>query len=102
MKLLICTVGNEREAKRLSEVLVKEKLAACVNINSDVQSVYRWKDSIEKDNEALLLIKSTDEREKELINRIKDLHSYDNPEILSFDVSDGSENYIEWVENNVR
>lgn len=65
-------------------------------------SVYRWKENIEEDSEALILGKTTDERLDDLINRLKELHSYETPEVLALEVGEGLSEYLDWVEKNVK
>jgi len=76
--------------------LVEEHLAACVNI-ADVHSVYEWQGKIERQDESLLIIKSTKSRFDDLKKLILSNHSYENPEIITLDISFASENYAAWV-----
>jgi periplasmic divalent cation tolerance protein len=95
------TVSNKEEASRLAETLVRGRLCACVNILPAIESVYRWEDQVTKDNEVLLIIKTTDERYAELERRIKELHSYTTPEIIAMKIEHGSEAYLEWLRQSV-
>lgn len=88
------------EADGLAAFLVERKLAACVNILSGVRSVYRWQENIERDDEALLVIKCRTESIPELIETLAEKHPYDVPEILAVDVRDGYPPYLAWVLGN--
>jgi len=88
------------EAEELAEKIVEKKLAACVN-TFDTDSVYRWEGEVEKAEETILLIKTSRERLDDLMHEIKNLHSYDLPEILVTDF-DGDQQYLEWVRRETR
>jgi periplasmic divalent cation tolerance protein len=95
--VLFCSCANEEEARRIAEGLVESRLAACVNLLSGIQSIYRWEDQVETAREVLLLIKSNAERWEELRARITELHSYDTPEIIAVPITAGSEKYLNWI-----
>ena len=84
------TVPNRKEANKIAQVLVKEKLAACVSIVPGVSSRYRWQGRIENGKELLLVIKTVPRLYKALEKRIHALHSYTVPEVLALPVVDGS------------
>lgn len=84
----------------MSNLLVENRLAACVNI-VDAISVYRWKDKIEKADEKLLIIKTEEIRFDELEQLVKKNHSYECPEILALEVRTGSTDYMQWVRSSV-
>ncbi len=81
----------------MAEALVESKLAACVNLLSGIQSVYRWEGKVETAREVLLLIKSTAARFDELRDRITELHSYDTPEVIALPITAGSDKYLDWI-----
>ncbi|MHA1915768.1 MAG: divalent-cation tolerance protein CutA [Promethearchaeota archaeon] len=99
--LMLVTVGNIKEGKKIARVLVESRLAACVNIIRNISSVYRWKGNVEEDDEHLLLIKTTEERSVQIINKINKLHSYENPECIALKIENGSEKYLNWIKNVV-
>lgn len=99
--MVISTTSDISEAEELSNRIVKEKLAACVNIFPQIKSVYWWEGEIEKDEEALLLIKTNEKKLDALLDKIEELHSYDTPEALAIDIEKGSPDYLEWVEKSV-
>ena len=81
----------------IAENLVSGGYAACVNIIPGLTSMYRWKGDICRDDELLLIIKSRKRLFDDICSRIKELHPYEVPEILSFDISGGSESYLQWL-----
>lgn len=101
MKLVISTCP-EKEADQLGKKLLEEKLIACVNIISNITSHYWWKGKIESDRESLLIMKTKESLVDGLISRIRELHSYDVPEILVLDVVQGNPDYLRWVEESTR
>jgi len=80
----------------LAEAIVRERLAACVNVGS-VESLYWWKGSIERDSEDLLIVKTSMARLEELIRRVKELHPYEVPEIIALPVAACLSEYCRWV-----
>jgi periplasmic divalent cation tolerance protein len=95
------TAGSREEAQRLADLLVDERLAACVQL-VEVTSCYRWQDAIEREPELLLLAKSTNRRFPRLLARVREAHSYDTPEVLAVPVVAADEEYAEWVRESVR
>lgn len=98
--LVYVTVPNKKEAIELSKNLVKQKLAACVNIIDSVTSIYNWNDQLQEDSEIILLVKTKEEKFKELQQKIMTIHSYETPCILKIDIKDGNENYLNWLNAN--
>ncbi|MHA1149288.1 MAG: divalent-cation tolerance protein CutA [Promethearchaeota archaeon] len=100
--IFFVTVGKIDEGKKIAKILVEEKIVACVNIIHNISSIYRWKDNIEEDIEFLLIIKTTEENSDLLIKKIKDLHSYKEPECIGFKIEKGSESYLKWIRDVVK
>ena len=88
------------DAQRIAEILVTERLAACVNIIGSVNSVYRWRDKIERNQEILLVIKTSRERSKSAMYRLTEIHPYEVPEAIALETSDGSSKYLKWIEDS--
>ena len=99
---IITTVSTEKEGRMIANELVQNKLAACVNIVPKVHSVYEWENQIQNDEELLLLIKTTKEREKDIYHTVESLHSYDTPELITIPINHGSQPYLQWLENYVQ
>jgi periplasmic divalent cation tolerance protein len=94
--MVYVTCGSEEEATSLSDGLVREHLAACVNI-IPIRSVYEWKEKLENQPEWLLVIKSTKKRFGEIERFVRANHSYELPEIISVDIAESSSAYSEWI-----
>ena len=88
--------------KDIAEILVNEKLAACINIIPEVQSVFRWKDKVDNAPENILIIKTTLNLYDILERRIKELHPYELPEILAVPIEKGLTEYLDWVSENTK
>ncbi len=95
--VFLVTVPNIEEGKRIARVLVESKLAACVNIIQNIQSIYSWKGNIEEDNEHLLIIKTKETKGEFIIQKVKELHSYSEPECIGLKINKGSETYLNWI-----
>ena len=100
--IVLTTVPNEEVAKNLSKILLENRVAVCVNIIPNVNSLYWWNRSIEFSNELLLLIKTTEEKYNELETLIKKNHPYEIPEIISLDIQKGLKEYLNWIEDEIR
>lgn len=96
-RLIFCTCPDKLTAERLAHILVKEKLAACVNVLPNITSIYRWEGDITTNDECLLLIKTTSERYEELEKTLKAAHPYEVPEIIAMDINQGLPAYLDWV-----
>ena len=96
------TASTEEEANRLADDLVESRLAACVQILPEMKSTYVWQGKVEHQNEILLIAKTTRERFEELERRVRELHSYDTPEIVAVPMTQISEPYLNWLVANVR
>ena len=100
--VILVTAPNLREAKKIAKALVEERLAACVNITSPVQSIYRWQGKLNQDREFLLVIKSTRELFGEIQASVLKLHSYTTPEIICLPIVEGSADYLQWIGDEVK
>lgn len=100
-RLALSTAPSREEAERLAAILVEEGLAACVNIVPGVCSIYRWQGAVERDDEALLLLKTTASGLPRLRERLLEVHPYETPEFLAFEVGEGSPDYLRWIADSV-
>ncbi len=98
---VLTTAGSEEEAELLSTALVDRHLAACVQIVGPIRSRYRWQGAIEEEREWQCLVKTEAAKYPEVEAAIRELHSYDEPEILAIPVLAGSAGYLAWVSENV-
>ena len=99
--LVSLTTSSLEEAEKIAEALVQERLAACVNIVPAITSIYRWRGEVHRDNEVLLIAKSRPELFDSLAARVKELHSYEVPEIIALPIVAGSEAYLNWIDESV-
>jgi periplasmic divalent cation tolerance protein len=95
------TMPDAEQAQTLARALVDEELAACVNIVPGVRSIYRFEDKVHEEDEVLCLVKTHPALFDRLRDRILELHPYDVPEILAFNVHDSSRAYIDWLHGSV-
>ena len=96
------TAGSQGEGEELARGLVKEKLAACVNIVPSVKSVYWWKGEVEEAKEVLLIIKTNDILIEQIINLVKSHHTYTVPEVIAMPIIKGNEQYLEWLGESLK
>ncbi len=96
---MVClvTTSDVDEARHIARALVRERLAACCNIVPRVESIYRWEGEVEEETEALCIIKTTRARFGALRDRVIELHGYDVPEVIAFEIAQGSEAYLKWL-----
>ena len=99
--IVFVTVGSVAEGERLAQALVEERLAACVNRIPNIQSVYRWEGKVEQSGEELLVIKTGRQLFTALEKRVRELHSYEVPEIIALPLIEGTEAYLRWLEEQV-
>jgi periplasmic divalent cation tolerance protein len=99
--VVLMTAANREEASRIAEMLVGIRLAACVQILPEIQSVYRWQGKVVRENEVLLLAKTISNRFDELDREVRAIHSYETPEIVALPVTAVSEPYLDWLRMNV-
>jgi len=95
--IVFMTASNREEAVKIVRVLLEERLIACGNIVDSVSSFFWWKGEIEEEKETLVIMKSSEKLFKKLSERVRELHSYDVPEILALPVVDGSQAYLDWM-----
>ncbi|MFP5285537.1 MAG: divalent-cation tolerance protein CutA [Thermoanaerobaculia bacterium] len=99
--VVITTVGTEEQAYTIAREIVARRQAACVNIVPGIRSIYRWKGKICKDSELLLVVKTLEDEFEEVAATIRELHSYELPEILTFNVGRGEQRFLEWIASSV-
>ena len=100
--MVLTTAGSREEAARLAEMLVGARLAACVQILPEMESVYHWKGEVRRDPEYLLLAKTTEARFPLLEREVRALHSYETPEIIALPIVAASAPYLEWLTGTVK
>lgn len=91
------TTPNEDMAAEIAKALVQTQLAACANIIKDVRSIYSWQGKVQDDREVLMIVKTRRGLFDRLESKVKELHSYEVPEIIALPVIIGSEDYLRWL-----
>ncbi|MET0307020.1 MAG: divalent-cation tolerance protein CutA, partial [Solirubrobacterales bacterium] len=99
---VLTAAGSEQEAERISAALVERRLAACVQVIGPVASRYRWQGKVEQGREWLCLAKTEAARYDELEAAVRELHSYDEPEIVATPIVAGSAGYLGWLSEQVK
>ncbi len=99
--VVLVTAKDRTEARHIGERLVEERLVACANVVPGVDSTYWWKGKVERASEALLLMKTSSEKLDRLISRVKELHSYEVPEVLALPIERGSPEYLKWLKESL-
>jgi periplasmic divalent cation tolerance protein len=100
--VVFITAANKKEAGRIAEKLIKDKLAACVNIVRGVESLFWWKSKVDKQVEFLLIAKSRRDKLPKLIQAVKKEHSYEVPEIIAIPIIAGDKKYLRWIDDSIR
>jgi len=96
--IIFITASSDEEAGNIAKTLVTEKLVACVNIIPGIRSTYWWEGKVCQEDEVMLLAKTVNSLFPAVMNRVKSLHSYEVPEIISFPIAEGFPDYVRWIE----
>ncbi len=99
--LIYITTRDKEEARAIGSHLVRERLAACVNIFDRMNSIYVWNDEIQDDQEAVMIAKTTREKVPDLTAAVRALHSYECPCIVSLPIQDGNPGFLDWIAEQV-
>ncbi|MBI1978174.1 MAG: divalent-cation tolerance protein CutA [Candidatus Omnitrophica bacterium] len=100
--LVLSTVSSKKEAKKIADMLVRKKLAACVNIVPNVSSIFKWKGKVDQTRELLLVIKTDAQCFKRLEQTIRKNHSYQIPEIIGIPIGWGYRAYLNWINQSIK
>jgi periplasmic divalent cation tolerance protein len=100
--VILCTCSSAEESQRIASRLLEDHLAACVNVLPSVRSYYWWQGAIESADEHLLFIKSTAALFPAVQDAVRQMHSYEVPELLALPVLAGSADYLAWLRSNLR
>ncbi len=96
--VVLMTASDREEAGRIAEMLIRERFAGCVQILPEMQSIYRWQGEVASESEVLLIAKTTSARFDELDLAVREIHSYETPEIVALSVNAISGPYLEWLQ----
>jgi periplasmic divalent cation tolerance protein len=99
--LMYVPCPTKEEARKIGKTLVERRIAACVNVTGKVDSIYWWEGKIEDNHDYLLLVKTREDKGKEITDLIKEMHSYDCPCIVAFPIVGGSKEYGEWIDDTL-
>jgi len=102
VNFIYMTAGTMEGAVAIGKELVRERLAACVNILGNMTSMYWWEGEIQDDKEVVLIAKTKESLVPELIERVKSMHSYSVPCIVSLPILDGNRPFLDWVVQETR
>lgn len=97
-RFLYVTTANPEQAKAIAEALVQERLVACANVLSPISSIYWWQGQIQRDTEAVLIAKTRADLIEQVIARVKALHSYTVPCVVSLAIQEGNPDFLAWIE----
>lgn len=100
-RIVLTAAGSQEEARKIAQALVERRVAACVNIVPNIESIYRWQGKVETAQEWLLVIKTTGAAFDSVCRTIHELHSYDLPECICLSIEDGSPTYLDWIGESV-
>jgi periplasmic divalent cation tolerance protein len=98
---VITTTSSREEARKIARALVERRLAACVQVSGPIASTYRWQGAIETSEEWMCTAKTRSSSYAAVESAIRELHSYDVPEILAIEVTNGSRAYLDWLAGEV-
>ena len=98
--VVLTTLPVDRDVDQFAQMLVSERLAACVNVLPPMQSIYSWRGTIEKSEERQVVIKTSSGRVRDLEVRVKALHPYEVPEFIVIPIIEGSHDYLSWISEN--
>jgi periplasmic divalent cation tolerance protein len=99
--VVLVTAGSQEEAKRISDVLLERRLVACANVFGDVQSFFWWKGELDSAKEHLLVMKSRGELLEEIVRVVREVHTYETPEVVALPIVGGNPDYLAWIEESV-
>jgi len=101
VNFIYMTAGSREEARKIGKELVISRLAACVNILDNMNSLYMWQGKVQDDSEIVMIAKTTEDQLPQLVEKVKSLHSYECPCIVSIPVSGGNQAFLDWIADEV-
>ncbi len=100
--LVLTTSKDKQEAEKIIRDIIKDNLAACANILGNINSIFWWKQKIEQEQEVLIIFKTRKDKFPQIVSAIKAIHSYSCPEIIAVPITDASQDYLNWLDDNLR
>ena len=99
--VILITCANKREAKRIARDLVVQRLVACVNIITNIESIFWWQKRVDSASEVLLIAKSKNSLMPKVIKQVRSLHSYQVPEVIALPIKAGNSDYLNWINESL-
>ena len=100
--VIFITTGTDEEAQEVAKALLNNRLAACVNIVPKINSIFWWNDTLDSVQENLLIVKSKASLLSEIVRLVKEVHSYETPEIVALPIIGGNPDYLDWISKEVK
>ena len=100
--VIFITTGTDEEAQEVAKTLLNNRLAACVNIAPKINSLFWWNDTLDSAQENLLIVKSRASLLNEIVKLVKEVHSYETPEIVALPIIGGNPDYLDWISKEVK
>ncbi len=100
--VIFITTGTGGEAHKIAEMLLTQRKAACVNIVPRVNSLFWWQGKLDSAQESLLIVKTKASLLNEIVTSVREIHSYEIPEIIALPIVGGNQNYLEWISKEVK
>ena len=100
--VVLITTATEEEARSIAELLLNQSKAACINIVPRVDSLFRWQGKVDSAQESLLIVKTRASLLPEIVEMVKGVHSYEVPEIIALPIINGNEDYLKWIDSEVK
>jgi len=100
--VIFITTGTDEEAHEVAKALLKNRDAACVNIVPGINSLFRWHDKLDSAQESLLIVKSKASLLSEIVRLVKEVHSYETPEIVALPIIGGNPDYLDWINKEIK
>lgn len=99
--VILITTSQDEESQLIARALLEQKIAACINIIPQISSLFWWKRKIEQERESMLVVKTRIKLIDEVVRLVKEVHSYEVPEIIALPVVGGNHDYLEWIDHEV-
>jgi periplasmic divalent cation tolerance protein len=100
--IVYMTAGSREEAERIASELIEKRLAACVNIFGEISSMFYWDNAVQKETEVAFIAKTAANRLEELTATVMDIHSYDEPCVVAYELVGGSRSFLQWIEDETK
>ncbi len=100
--VIFITTGTDEEAHRIANMLLNQKKVACVNILPKVRSLFWWQGKLDSAQESLLIVKTRASLLSEIVSMVREVHSYDVPEVIALPIIGGNPDYLEWIGKEVK